>query len=351
MATERGAEPSVGDTPPRRPPASRRGLLYLAAAGALVVAVALAFAFVPRDGAPPSVSREAPAERSPQGEAILVGARPFGIAVGAGRVWVANLESDTLAVLDSRTGRRLGSPLPLAGGPWGVALGAGGVWVASFRTGRLTRLDPRTRRVEITVEVPRGSSWVAVAAGKIWITNAKSGGVSFLDPRSPETGAQTLLGGETTRGIAATETAVWVSHGARSVSEFDGASGALRRTITVGRTPTGVAVARGWLWVANTRDDNVSRIDLFSGEEVGRPTAVGARPNGLALGAGAMWVANGGDDSVTRLDPDTGRVVGDSIAVGRQPIAIRVEARTAWVTNNDANTVTRIEATPPAAGS
>jgi YVTN family beta-propeller protein len=57
------------------------------------------------------------------------------------------------------------------------------------------------------------------------------------------------------------------------------------------------------VWVANSGDNSVSRIDVTTGRVTGSPVSVGRRPLGIDVGAGSVWVANHGDDTVTRIRP------------------------------------------------
>jgi YVTN family beta-propeller protein len=55
---------------------------------------------------------------------------------------------------------------------------------------------------------------------------------------------------------------LWVVNASdNSVSQVDVASGAARRTISVGLTPTAVTLFNGSVWVANPGDNTISRID------------------------------------------------------------------------------------------
>jgi YVTN family beta-propeller protein len=54
-------------------------------------------------------------------------------------------------------------------------------------------------------------------------------------------------------------------------------------------------------------------------------------PLGVAAGAGSLWVANSGDGTVTRIDPVSGRVV-ETIAVGGSPNGIAAVGDEIWVT-------------------
>ena len=67
--------------------------------------------------------------------------------------------------------------------------------------------------------------------------------------------------------------------------------------------PGGIDAGTELVWVANSLDDTVSRIDIESGETVGDPIDVGPDPGAVAVGGEAVWVANNGDGTVTRIEP------------------------------------------------
>jgi YVTN family beta-propeller protein len=74
-------------------------------------------------------------------------------------------------------------------------------------------------------------------------------------------------------------------------------------TIDVGAGPSEVAVGNAAVWVANTADATVSRIDPSS-NEVAATISVGGAPGDLAVaGDGSVWVANPDLAAVQRIDP------------------------------------------------
>jgi DNA-binding beta-propeller fold protein YncE len=101
--------------------------------------------------------------------------------------------------------------------------------------------------------------------------------------------------------------------------------------IGVGDSPSGVATGAGSVWVANSGEETVSRIDPRSRKPVGPPIAVGEDPGAVAVGAGSVWVANFGDGTLTRIDPRSNRPVGRPIAVGRGPTDVAVGRGRVWV--------------------
>ena len=62
-------------------------------------------------------------------------------------------------------------------------------------------------------------------------------------------------------------------------------------TFTVGRGPSGVAIGEGAVWVANSRDGTVSRVDPEDGEP--ETLELGAVPGGIVTAFGAVWTSPG----------------------------------------------------------
>jgi YVTN family beta-propeller protein len=103
-----------------------------------------------------------------------------------------------------------------------------------------------------------------------------------------------------------------------------------------------MVIGEGALWVTNSGDDTVSRVDLETSRERNK-VPVGRNPREIASGAGAIWVSNADDDSVTRIDPAGGGKAGAPISVGGAPVAVAVGEGSVWVSNNGTGTVTQIE--------
>jgi peptide/nickel transport system substrate-binding protein len=100
--------------------------------------------------------------------------------------------------------------------------------------------------------------------------------------------------------------------------------------IPVGSGPTAIAVGAGGVWVVDSLDDAVVRIDPGSRSVTAR-IPVGPSPSGIAFGAASVWVANSGDGTVTRINPNTDRVQA-TIAVGGSPQALTIADGRVWVT-------------------
>ena len=86
---------------------------------------------------------------------------------------------------------------------------------------------------------------------------------------------------------------------------------------------------RRWRGVGRRRACRYARADR-SHNQLGTTIAVGSRPRGVAWGDGSVWVANSGDGTVSRVDPQTDRVTA-TIAVGQSPQSLVVTAGVVWV--------------------
>jgi YVTN family beta-propeller protein len=94
------------------------------------------------------------------------------------------------------------------------------------------------------------------------------------------------------------------------------------------------------LWVTGL-ESTVTPIDVVT-SVVGAPVAVGTGPIGMAVDDDVLWVTNSDDRTVSRLDAGDGRPLGEPIAVGPAPIAVVVDGSSAWVLNQDGPSLTRV---------
>jgi len=197
-------------------------------------------------------------------ETIDVGGAPGAIALGGGRVWVADAGGRGVTAVNAEGGRIYRRGLPPQATPLRLAVGAGGLWVSSASTGTVRRIDLGSLRADAPVPVGRGPAGVTVASGLVWVANSRGGTVSKVDPS-----IHALLGDP----------------------------------IDVGGRPGGIDAGTSTAWVASAAEDTVTRIDLASGERTGGPIAVGSEPGAVAVGADAVWVADNGEGAVTRIEP------------------------------------------------
>lgn len=116
-----------------------------------------------------AVTRISPASNSVVAEIELALFRATGLAVSQNAVWVSDVGSDQVFLIDP--GRSLAAGATKVGGqPLSVARGAGSLWVANSGDGTVSRIDPTSGRVTATITVGGSPNGIAVTDGEVWVT-------------------------------------------------------------------------------------------------------------------------------------------------------------------------------------
>lgn len=119
-------------------------------------------------------------------------------------------------------------------------------------------------------------------------------------------------------------------------------AGAAGDPIPVGHEPAGIAVDPSGVWVANSGDGTVTRIDPRTRRRSGRPIRVGPNPDSVAIGLGAVWVTLTGGAEIVGIDPRT-RTRQESQDVKTRPEGIAVGEGKIWIANSGDATVGVVE--------
>ena len=234
-----------------------------------------------------------------------------GIAVIAAAVLIPLLllggSSDTAVAANSvvpiDASGSVGTAVPVGARPVAITSGAGGLWVANLDDESVTRVDASSRQAVRTIPIGDAPTALAATKSAVWVAGG-NGGLSKIDPRYDRVASKRSL-----------------------APGFFG--GSVQPTLS----------AFGSLWVADP-DGVVVRIDPVSGRKLGS-VGVGNDPSAIAAGAGSVWVTNSSDGTVTRIDPAT--LVPTTIPVGHRPVAIAVNPAGAWIANEGDNTVVRVD--------
>jgi streptogramin lyase len=101
---------------------------------------------------------------------------------------------------------------------------------------------------------------------------------------------------------------------ANAVGVVDEATGKVAGSVAVGSSP-GLVAYEGTpgtrqVWVANTDDQTLTRIDATTRTPRGPVISLGTTPAGLAVGFGSVWVLDKDAPRLLRIDPDIGRTTG-----------------------------------------
>lgn len=263
---------------------------------------------------------------------VAVGARPVAITSAARALWVANLDDQSVSRVDLTT-HQVARDLAIGGAPGALAATSSAVWVTDG-AGRLSEIDPQYNQVTPIRQLAapalsdRATTWSMLAAfGSVWIVDP-DGYVSRVDPDRARRLGSVDVGNEPSA-IAAGAGSVWVTNSADgTVTRIDPAT-LLTTTIPVGHGPAAVTVDAAGAWIANAGDDTLVRIDPQTNAVVGT-TRVGDGPTAVLATPSALWVANRRDGTVMRLDRHSGKVT-KTIHLGGAPDALASAAGRVWV--------------------
>lgn len=142
-------------------------------------------------------------------------------------------------------------------------------------------------------------------------------------------------------GIALGAGAVWVTDSADNLLLRIDSKGQVVDRIPVGSGPAGVTVGGGEIWVANELAGTVSEVNPAAGRQVGT-VRVGIGPHSMAFGFGSVWVANLTDDTLSRIDATTGREAA-VIPLGISPTDVAVGGGAVWVISQETGELLRVD--------
>jgi YVTN family beta-propeller protein len=309
----------------------------MVAAGCVTAGVAVVPTH-PGLAAPPVQSQSVPATSTLAViSTISVGDAPYGVAVNDGddSVYVVNSISDTVSVINGRTGT-VDSTISVGDNPQDAAVNEGDdtVYVTNANSDTVSVINGRTGTVGSTISVgdyPRGVA-VNQSDDTVYVANTADGSntVSVINGRSG-TGAGTITVGSRPFGVAVNQNddTVYVTNRVNNtVSVINGRTRNVASTISVGTSPWGAAVDQGddTVYIANEGVGNaVSVINGRSGTGAGTIT-VGSNPIGVAVDQGddTVYVANISSGTVSVINGRTG-TVNDTITVGSGPYDVAVD--------------------------
>jgi DNA-binding beta-propeller fold protein YncE len=247
---------------------------------------------------------------------VPVGRDPTRVAYGQGALWVVSPEAGIVVRVDVDT--KAATRFRIGKDPYDVAVGAGALWVPDHDGQRLLRFDLDSHALRET----RDFGLPAISAGfgfrSVWVVVA-DGSLLRIDPRTLREkvsipNATTAIEGSEPK-LAFDRGSVWISSPAESnVARIDPVRRTVKRRLLIGAT--GISASAGAVWVA----DNAGAIWRFDG---GRPERikVGTQPLDVAATPTGVWVADSGDQTLLRVDPKSRRVLA-RIKLHHRPIAV-----------------------------
>ena len=230
---------------------------------------------------------------------VPVGGEPGAIASGGGAIWVADTTDTTdttgatgttgaaVARIDPATDRVTQTiTLPWAH-PGAIAVGAGRVWVADPAARQLAEIDPATGSLQRTLPVDLQPSAIVTAGQAIWVAGYDTATVEKLAPASGHVLARVRVGADPAA-LAVGDGSLWVASSAdATVSRIDLATSAVTATIRVGRGPAALVAGPRSVWVADQDSGTISRIDPRTDQVTASVSLMGA-PTELAIAGSSV---------------------------------------------------------------
>jgi DNA-binding beta-propeller fold protein YncE len=219
---------------------------------------------------------------------------------------------------------------------------------------RAVRINPADYEPVAAVAVGTDPAAVTGGGGLVWVAS-QDGAVTVIDPDTnqiqatiPASGSGSGSGpvGQGGPGLAFAAGTLWVANTAqRQVARVE--PGADPTPIPVRASPVAIVAAQDTVWVAARTPSGgglVARIDALT-NQVDPTVRLPHPPTGLAItrDGGRVWVATAADKAIHRIDTRTGGVV-KRIELPQAPDQAAYGDGAVWVTSSKGNVVLRINA-------
>jgi hypothetical protein len=235
-----------------------------------------------------------------------VGGAPISLAIGFGRLWVAERDAERIVSIDTRTlEQTTASAVPV---PVSVVTGPLGAWALSLDTGSLYQLDPASGVASRPFDSPVANPSDMVMVGdELWVLGAADHGLSPFN-------------------------------------------GKIRRIVRAGfarpgQPLSGLGAAGATIWLGETAKRSLLRVDAGAVVVRELPAPDGIRPTATAVGACGVWVADATGD-LAIVDPQTAAPLGPVIHVGHSVAALAPSGTGVWATDPLGGALVRVSIRP-----
>jgi hypothetical protein len=317
-------------------PAKKRGRLglILGIVGALAVVAALGVALVL--GSSGGGGDEAVAGTI-VGKPIPVGKQPYDVETGAGFVWTANVAANTISKIDPRTSKA--EQIKVGGVPDELAVDRGAVWVWNYRDA-ITRVDVASGKTSDPINAGSTIDSIAVGGGYVWLSHAKDGTVTRINEKTQKLEGGPIKVGRKPISMAWGDQALYVVNtGDSTIDKIEQTGKIFTDPLKVNAQLGGIEVVDGVMYVGTTGD--VTPIDEQS-YTIGTPIPLKGGSI-FAIGDGSMWVAYPLDNEIRRFSTTTRKLQGGPITgTSKGANDFDYGEGALWVANTKQNSVTRI---------
>ena len=176
-------------------------------------------------------------------------------AVGAGESQATDVAANSIVALDPSGS--IAATVPVGARPVAITSGAGALWVANLDDQSVTRVDVASRTAVRAVPIGDAPTGLAAAGNAVWVTDG-AGDVSKIDPRydrvtftRPLAASVGYFGG-TARPALTAFGSIWIVSPDGVVLRIDPGSRRVLGSVAVGNAPSAIAAGAGSIWVTNS---------------------------------------------------------------------------------------------------
>jgi YVTN family beta-propeller protein len=255
---------------------------------------------------------------------IALPGKPHGVDLepGGKRLWTANIEGDSVSVIDVAS-RRVVQTVKVCKGPVNVAFAVGRAF-AACGDGYMSVIDTATFAVVKTEAIGYAPHEIIAGPGdRLWSVNRGSNDLSEIDPEKGVLVTRHPVGPFAYDAVfspdgkyAFVTSKTWSAVSVIALENFQ-----ILGSIKVGKDPSLIAITPDGkkLYVTNKMDGTVSVVNALTFQVV-KTIRVQAEPGGIAItpDGGLVFVANFASDSLSVIDTGDDRVV-RTIPVGDSP--------------------------------
>jgi len=172
------------------------------------------------------------------------------VATSTGDLWIGRADHLVLQ-LDAVNPLHTRASIPLSTRPLQLIVADGAAWEIPFQGNSVTRIRPGADPETVTVRLPDTPDVIASGEGSIWVATSGDDLLLRIDPTDASIVDSVPLG-RAASAIAVIGHTVWVASGDGTLARIDAANASdetLTRTIELGHTIAGMAVADGRIWL------------------------------------------------------------------------------------------------------
>ncbi len=185
---------------------------------------------------------------------------PGAIVATGDSIWMLLDDKTTLARIDPDQ-MTIVDTMRLPAGCGSMAFAEKSLWIACPEENKVYRINPDTNLVQKRIETGPEPSALAFGEGSIWVFCRKEGKLDRIDPKTDKVSKTIDLGAPgATAQIAAGEGSVWLAMTGFPITRIDPKDETVAQQFW-GTGGGAIATSPGAIWLSNTTDGTVWRID------------------------------------------------------------------------------------------